>query len=49
LPFTRIAQIAYDASEGIANVFNVTVNTATADLAGSAKQVIRAGTVSVTH
>ena len=35
LPFTRIAQIAYDVSQGITNVSQVYINSATADIAGN--------------
>ena len=45
LPYSRIAQIVYDISPGIANVTAVTVNSATADVGGTAGSVVRAGTV----
>jgi uncharacterized phage protein gp47/JayE len=45
---TKIAQIAYEASPGITNVFNIQINGSAADLAGNAKKVAR-GTVTVTH
>lgn len=47
LPFTRLAQVAYDASGGVANVTNVLLNGAAVDLAASSKQVIKAGSVIV--
>jgi uncharacterized phage protein gp47/JayE len=45
LSYSRIAQIAYDTSPGVTNVTGVTLNSATADLGGSAGSVVRAGTV----
>lgn len=47
LPYTRLAQIAYDASPGITNVTGVTLNSGTADLTATAKQVIKASSVAV--
>lgn len=47
LPYSRLAQIAYDASAGVTNVTAVTLNSGTADLAATALQVIKAGTVTV--
>lgn len=47
LTFSRLTQIAYDASPGITNVTGVTLNSATTDLTATALQVIKAGTVSV--
>ncbi|MFC6519762.1 baseplate J/gp47 family protein [Undibacterium arcticum] len=47
LTFSRLTQIAYDASPGVTNVTGVTLNSATADVAATALQVIKAGTVSV--
>lgn len=47
LPYSRIAQIAYDVSPGITNVTGVLVNSATADLGGTPSAVVRAGTVVV--
>jgi uncharacterized phage protein gp47/JayE len=47
LPFTRLAQIAYDASPYVTNVTGVTLNGATADLAATKQQTIKAGTVVV--
>jgi len=45
LPFTRIAQAAYDSVPGIANITNVLVNSATADIGGASAQVVRATSV----
>ena len=45
LPYSRIAQLVYDTSPGIANVTSVTVNSGTADIGGTAGSVVRAGTV----
>lgn len=47
LAYTRLAQIAYDASAGVTNVSGVTLNSATVDLTASTLQVIKAGTISV--
>ncbi len=47
LSFTRLAQIAYDASANIGNVTGVTLNGGTADLPVGVGQVIKAGTVTV--
>lgn len=47
LYYTRLAQIAYDASPGVTNVSGTTLNSGTADLTASAQQVIKAGVVSV--
>lgn len=47
LTFSRLTQIAYDASPGVINVTGVTLNGGTADLTASKLQVVKAGTVSV--
>ena len=47
LPYTRLAQIAYEASEGVQNALSITLNGGSADLNASAQQVVRAGTVTV--
>lgn len=47
LPFTQLATIAYGASPLVTNVSSVTLNGSASDLAASAKQVIRAGTIMV--
>jgi|SRR5450830_3061 len=47
LSFSRLTQIAYDASPGVTNVTGVTLNGATADLVTTKLQIIKAGTVSV--
>lgn len=47
LPYTQLATIAYGASSFVTNVSGVTLNSGTSDLAASGKQVIRAGTISV--
>lgn len=48
LPFTQLATIAYGASPLVTNVTAVTLNGSSADdITASAKQVIRAGTLSV--
>jgi uncharacterized phage protein gp47/JayE len=47
LAWSRLAQVAYDASPGVTNVAAVLLNGATADIATTNQQVIKAGTVSV--
>lgn len=47
LPYTRIAQIAYDASPGITNIGSVLLNSGTSDLTATAKQVIKSAGVTV--
>jgi phage-related baseplate assembly protein len=48
LPFSRLAQIAYDVSPGITNVTAVTLNGVTTDLTATAQQVINTSSGSVT-
>lgn len=47
LAYTQLVKVAYGASPLVTNVTSLTLNSGTADLAASAKQVIRAGTISV--
>lgn len=47
LAYTQLVKVAYSASSLVTNVTSLTLNSGTADLAASAKQVIRAGTISV--
>jgi uncharacterized phage protein gp47/JayE len=47
LTYSRLAQLAYDASAGVSNVTAVLLNGATADVAATSQQVIKAGTVTV--
>jgi uncharacterized phage protein gp47/JayE len=47
LAFSRLTQIAYDASLGVTNVTAVMLNGGTTDLDATALQVIKTGTVSV--
>lgn len=47
LPYSKLSNIAYGASSLVTNVSSVTLNGSTSDLAASGKQVIRAGTISV--
>lgn len=47
LPYSRLAQIAYDASPGVLNVTGVTLNSGTADLAATNLQVIKWNSVTV--
>ncbi|WP_353192100.1 baseplate J/gp47 family protein [Pandoraea pnomenusa] len=48
LSYTRLAQIAYAASDGVTNVTGVTLNGGTSDLTATSQQTIKAGTVQVT-
>ncbi|SUD65862.1 Uncharacterized homolog of phage Mu protein gp47 [Pandoraea pnomenusa] len=48
LSFTRLAQVAYAASDGVTNVTGVTLNGGTSDLAATSQQTIKSGTVQVT-
>ena len=47
LTYSRLSQIAYDASPGVTNVTAITLNGGTADLAATAKQVIKWSSVTV--
>lgn len=47
LPYTRLEQVAYDASQGVINVQSVTLNSATADIAPDNNHVVIAGTITV--
>lgn len=47
LTYSRLAQIAYDASPGVTNVTAVLLNGGTADVTATTQQVIKAGTVTV--
>lgn len=47
LAFTRLSQVAYDASPGVTNVTAVTLNGGSADLAATSQQVIKYSTVTV--
>lgn len=47
LPFSRLAQVAYDASPSVTNVTGVTLNSGTADLTATSQQVIKATSVTV--
>lgn len=47
LPFSRLAQVAYDASPGVTNVTGVTLNSGTSDLTATSQQVIKASTITV--
>lgn len=48
LPYTRLAEVIYDSSDGIVNVTGMLLNGSTADLTASAQQVIRTGTLTIT-
>ncbi|WP_217870865.1 baseplate J/gp47 family protein [Chromobacterium violaceum] len=47
LPYSQLAAIAYGTSPLVLNVTNIQLNSGTADLAATQKQVIRAGTITV--
>ena len=47
LSYSRLIQVAYDASPGVTNVTGLTLNSATSDLAATSQQRILAGSVSV--
>lgn len=47
LTYSRLAQVAYDASPGVTNVTAVLLNSGTADVSATSQQVIKAGTVTV--
>jgi uncharacterized phage protein gp47/JayE len=47
LPYTRLAQIAYDASAGITNVSALLLNGSAADLVPTSKQAIRSSSIVV--
>jgi uncharacterized phage protein gp47/JayE len=47
LAYSRLSQVAYDASPGVTNVTGVTLNGGTSDIAATSQQVVKAGTVTV--
>jgi len=47
LSYTRLAQVAYDASPGVTNVTATTLNGGTSDLAAASQQIVKYGTVTV--
>lgn len=47
LTYSRLSQVAYDASVGITNVTSITLNGATADIAATTSQVIKTSSVTV--
>lgn len=47
LAWSRLAQVAYDASAGVTNVASVLLNSSTSDLTATNQQIIKAGTVTV--
>lgn len=48
LSYTRLEQVAYDASPAVTNVTNVLLNSGTSDIAANVNNVIVAGTITVT-
>jgi uncharacterized phage protein gp47/JayE len=47
LAYSRLAQVAYDASPGVTNVTGVTLNGGTSDVTADAKTVVKAATITV--
>lgn len=47
LAYSRLAQVAYDASAGVTNVTAVLLNGGTADMTATSQQVVKSGTVTV--
>lgn len=47
LPYTKLAQIAYDVSAGITDVTGITLNGSNVDLAATPQQIIKALTITV--
>lgn len=47
LYYNRLAQVAFDASPGVANVSSILLNGGTADLAATARQIVKVGSVAV--
>lgn len=47
LSYTRLAQIMYDASPGVASVSSLTLNSGTSDLVPTAVQIIKPGVVAI--
>lgn len=47
LPYSRLVQVAYDASPGVTNITGLTLNGGTADIMATAKQRVLGGTVTV--
>ncbi len=47
LTYTRLMEVAYDASPGVQNVTSVTLNSGTSDLTANQKHVIKSGTVTI--
>jgi uncharacterized phage protein gp47/JayE len=47
LPYSRLAQVAYDSTPGIANITGLTLNGVTSDIGGATGQVVRAGSMTV--
>jgi hypothetical protein len=47
LPYSRLPQVIYDATAGVANVTALLLNSGAADLGGATTQVVRAGSVTI--
>ncbi|PKN07943.1 MAG: baseplate protein [Betaproteobacteria bacterium HGW-Betaproteobacteria-18] len=48
LAYSRLAQVAHDASPGVLSATGVTLNSGTADLTATSQQVIKVGTLNIT-
>ncbi len=47
LPYSKLSQLAYEASPGVTNVVGVTLNGGTSDIVGNAKNLLRPGIMAV--
>jgi hypothetical protein len=47
LPYSKLIQVAWEASPGVANVSAALLNGGTADIAGNVRQSIRAGAITL--
>lgn len=47
LPYSKLPQLAYSASDYVTNVSAITLNSGTSDITASVQQVIRSGTITV--
>lgn len=47
LPYTRLAQVAYDASPGVVDVTAILLNSGTSDIAANPQNTIKPGTIAV--
>lgn len=47
LPYTKLAQVAYSASDGVINVTSISINGGTNDITAKSNQTIKVGTLSI--